>query len=129
MATTADFIAYVIEQVRLESRLSTRRMFGEYALYIDGKVVGFACDNSLFIKFVDATDEITRTLPAGEAYPGSKAYAMADELLDEPMKLQALLLVTADALPPPKPKKARTGQTTRRSAPESIDHDERPGED
>ena len=109
MTTSAEFIAHVIEQVALDARLRTRRMFGEYAVYIDGKVVGFACDNSLFIKFVDATDEITRTLPAGEAYPGSKAYALADELLDEPPKLRALLLTTADALPSPKPKKGQPG--------------------
>ncbi len=107
MATTADFIAYVIEQARLDERLSTRRMFGEYALYVDGKVVGFACDNSLFIKFVDATDPITRGLPAGEAYPGSRAYAVADELLDDPPKLQQLLQLTAEALPLPKARKRR----------------------
>lgn len=40
----------------------------------------------------------------GPAYPGSKDYAIADALLDEPERLQALLLATAECLPSPKPK-------------------------
>jgi TfoX/Sxy family transcriptional regulator of competence genes len=50
MSTDRDFIDYVAEQIGLGSRLSHRKMFGEYALYVDGKVVAFACDNSLFVK-------------------------------------------------------------------------------
>ena len=50
MATDRDFIAYVTEQVALGDRLTHKKMFGEYALYVDGKVVAFACDNSVFVK-------------------------------------------------------------------------------
>lgn len=50
MATDTDFIAYIEEQAGLGARLTHRRMFGEYALYVDEKVVAFACDNSLFVK-------------------------------------------------------------------------------
>ena len=107
MSTSADFVAYVLELARLGERLTSHRMFGEYALYVDEKVVGFACDNTLFIKYLAPTAELTAALPAGEAYPGSRPYAIADTLLDEPKRLQALLLATAEALPPPKPKQPR----------------------
>ena len=107
MSTTADFVAYVQELAQLGERLTTHRMFGEYALYVDEKVVGFACDNTLFIKYLDQTTGLTAALPAGEAYPGSRPYAIADALLDEPKRLQALLLATAAALPPPRPKRPR----------------------
>lgn len=50
MATGQDFIDYVAEQAGLGERLTRKKMFGEYALYVDGKVVAFACDNSLFVK-------------------------------------------------------------------------------
>lgn len=46
MATDKDFVDYVVEQIGLGSRLSYRKMFGEYALYLDAKVVAFVCDNS-----------------------------------------------------------------------------------
>ena len=39
MATDKDFVDYVAEQIGLGSRLSYRKMFGEYALYRGGKVV------------------------------------------------------------------------------------------
>ena len=107
MATTPDYIAYVLELVRLDDRLTTHRMFGEYALYIDSKVVAFACGNSLFIKYVDETAGLTAGLPSGQAYPGSKPYAIGDELLDDPKRLRSLLLATAEALPMPKPKRPR----------------------
>ena len=112
MATSADFIAHVIDQSGL-SGLSTRRMFGEYALYLDGRVVGFAADNSLFVKFTEATTALTRGLPARPLFPGSNDYAVADELLDDRDALRGLLIATAAALPLAKIKtKTRTAKAT-----------------
>ena len=55
MATEKAFIDYVAEQAGLGSELSFRKMFGEYGVYLDGKVIAFACDNSLFRKATKAT--------------------------------------------------------------------------
>ena len=55
MSTELSFVQYVAEQARLGRRLTWKKMFGEYALYIDGKVVAFACDDSLFVKPAAAT--------------------------------------------------------------------------
>lgn len=110
MATDLSFIDYVIEQAALDERITVKRMFGEYGIYIDGKVVAFACDNSLFVKAANATAELTANLPRRPPYPGAKPYPVADELLDDSDQLQALLLATADAMPEPKPKKPRKGR-------------------
>ena len=91
MATTRDFIDYIAEQADLGEALTYKRMFGEYGLYLHGKVIAFACDNSLFIK--------------RPPYPGAKDYPVADELLDDGDALRALLVATDAALPAPKPKK------------------------
>ena len=99
MATTSDFIAYVIDQSGLAGQLSTRRMFGEYALYLEGRVVGFAADNSLFVKTCDANGALIQGLPMRPIFPGSKDYAVADELLDDREALRQLLQVTAQGLP------------------------------
>lgn len=109
MATRQDFVDFVLDQAGLFPRLGYRKMFGEYALYLDGKVVGFACDNSLFVKITAAPGDWD-SLPRGEAYPGSKPYLIADELLDQPMRLAALLEATAELLPLPGPKKPRKGK-------------------
>ena len=105
MATDTSFVEYVCEQVRLGGRLTHKKMFGEYALYVDGKVVAFACDNSLFVKPSAAAARLAPDLPQGPPYSGAKDYPVADALLDEPERLQRLLLETAALMPPPKEKK------------------------
>lgn len=99
MSTDVSFVEHVAEQARLGSRLTWRKMFGEYALYIDGKVVAFACDDSLFIKPAAATATLVPDLPRRPPYPGAKLYPVADELLDDPERLQQLLLATWEAVP------------------------------
>ncbi|WP_217474748.1 TfoX/Sxy family protein [Stutzerimonas stutzeri] len=107
MASDKDFMDYVAEQIGLGSRLTYRKMFGEYALYLDGKVVAFVCDNSLFIKPSQAATALAPELPLGPPYPGAKDYPVADELLDDPDALRRLVIETASALPAPKPPRPR----------------------
>ena len=113
MTTKLAFVDYVIEQSQLQDRITSKRMFGEYCLYVDGKVVAFACDNSLFVKATDATAAMTASLPRRPPYPEAKPYPVADELLDDSDELHALLLATAEALPAPK---AKGGSATRRAS-------------
>jgi len=104
MATDLSFVEYVTDQVQLGDRLTHKKMFGEYALYLGGKVVALACDNSLFVKPVASTNALTASLPQSSPYPGAKSHVVADALLDEPEQLCKLLLATEKALPVPKAK-------------------------
>lgn len=114
MATDRDFIAYVTEQVALGDRLTHKKMFGEYALYVDGKVVAFACDNSLFMKPSAAAATLAPGLPQRPPYPGAKDYPVADELLDDSDALRRLFVETATLMPVPKPRKpAAAGKRAR----------------
>lgn len=108
MATDRDFIAYVTEQVALGDRLTHKKMFGEYALYVDGKVVAFACDNSVFVKPSAAAATLAPELPQRPPYPGAKDYPVADELLDDSDALRRLFVETAVLMPVPKPRKPAT---------------------
>ena len=105
MSTDLAFVEYVAETARLGSRLSYKKLFGEYALYLDEKVVAFVCDNSVYIKPSLAVTALAPDLPLGPPYPGAKDYPIADELLDDPDALRRLILDTAELMPPPKPKK------------------------
>lgn len=108
MATDRDFIDYLTEQAALGERLSHKKMFGEYALYVDGKVVAFACDNSLFVKPSAAAATLAPKLPQRPPYPGAKDYPVADELLDDSDAIRRLLHETAALMPVPKPRKPAT---------------------
>jgi TfoX/Sxy family transcriptional regulator of competence genes len=106
MSTDRDFIDYVAEQIALGSRLTYRKMFGEYALYVDEKVVAFVCDNSVFLKPSAAVTRLGAELPQRPPYPGAKDYPVVDELLDDTDVIRALMLETAALMPAPKPRKA-----------------------
>lgn len=107
MSTDQAFVDYVTEQVGLGERLTYKKMFGEYAVYLDGKVVGFACDNSLFVKPSAAATALAPDLPQRPPYPGAKNYPVADELLDDADALRRLIVETAALMPLPKPKAPR----------------------
>jgi TfoX/Sxy family transcriptional regulator of competence genes len=107
MATDKDFVAYIAEQAQLGPLLTFKRMFGEYGVYLDGKVIAFVCDNSLFVKATEATRQTTQALPQRPPYPGTKPYPVADELLDDGDALKSLLTQTAQALPAPKARRPK----------------------
>jgi TfoX/Sxy family transcriptional regulator of competence genes len=108
MATSADTIAFLLEQLAGAGPVSSRKMFGEYALYLDGKVVALACDDSLFVKPTPGALARAGDLPMGPPYPGAKPHILADALLDEPDRLADLVRRVAQDLPPPKPRKPKT---------------------
>lgn len=105
MSTDYSFVEYVLETASLGSRLMHKRLFGEFALYLDDKVIAFVCDNSVYIKPSQAVTTLVPDLPQGPPYPGAKDYPIADELLDDPDAFRRLLLQTAELMPPPKVKK------------------------
>ena len=84
------------------------RMFGEYALYCDGKVVGFVCDDVLLIKPSPVEPALLEGTYPGWVHPKSKQYAaVPGDLLENREWLHAAIQGTADALPLPAPKKPK----------------------
>lgn len=118
MSTERSFVDYVFEQAALGDALTCKPMFGEYGVYLEGKIIAFICDNSLFIKAADGTQHLTRHLPMRPPYPGAKDYPVADELLDDTDTLRTLLIETEKALPAPKIKKP-TPERSRARKPKS----------
>ena len=106
MATDASFVAYIGEQADMSHRLMFKKMFGEYAVYVDGKVIALVCGNQLFLKPVEAARMLLRPVTELPAYPGSRLYFRINDELDDREALRRLFNVTADALPLPKPKTA-----------------------
>ena len=50
MASDLSFVEYAAGQMHAAGAITFRKMFGEFALYCDGKVVALVCDNQLFVK-------------------------------------------------------------------------------
>lgn len=104
--STADFI---LEQAASAGYMSARRMFGNYALYCDGKVVGLICNETLFIKITEPGKKfVGEYYQEGYAYEGAKvSMAIDDERVADKEWLSELIRITADSLPAPKIKKKK----------------------
>ena len=107
MATSAPTIDHILDTMSAQP-LTVRKMFGEYALYLDGKVVAFVCDDTLFIKPTPGACALLPDTERGPAYPGSKDYIIGSEVLDDPDLCIRALRAVADDAPPPKPRKPKT---------------------
>ncbi len=50
MATNEKTVGYIVEQMARAGDVAGRKMFGEYAIFCDSKMVALVCDDQLFIK-------------------------------------------------------------------------------
>jgi TfoX/Sxy family transcriptional regulator of competence genes len=87
--------------------LTARQMFGEYALYLDGKVVALVCEDQLFLKPTPGAVAALPGCPAAPPYPGAKPHLLLTDALDEPDRVVLALKAISADLPAPKPKKSK----------------------
>lgn len=107
MASVEDFIRFLAEQMEDAGAIRYRKMFGEYAIYCNEKVIALVCDNKLFIKPTEAGRQFIGEVVEAPAYPGSKLYFLIEEQFENKEWLCELILVTEKELPAPKPKKGK----------------------
>ncbi|MBL3680679.1 TfoX/Sxy family protein [Leucobacter chromiireducens] len=108
MGTRAETIEFLTDQLSALPSLRTRRMFGEYGVYCDDKIVALVCDDTLFVKPTEAGRAYLGTPEEAPAYPGSKPYFKVDgDRWEDRDWLAGLIDCTAAELPVPKPKPAR----------------------
>ena len=106
MSTKQSSVDYILDQLASIQDVAARKMFGEYALYCDGKVVGLVCDDTLFIKITDeGKNFVGKYYKGGYAYKGAKiSMAIDEDRIDEREWISELIQITADRLPLPKKK-------------------------
>jgi TfoX/Sxy family transcriptional regulator of competence genes len=109
MATKVSTIEYIEDQLADVPDVSSRKMFGEYALYAGGKVVALVCDDTLYVKITEPGKVfVGERYEEGIAYPGAKPSILVDaDLIEDREWLSELIRITEEALPLPKPKKKR----------------------
>jgi TfoX/Sxy family transcriptional regulator of competence genes len=106
MGTSAATIDHLLDTLA-PLAIIARKMFGEYALYLDGKVVALVCDNQLFLKPTPGAIAALPDSPAAPPYPGAKPHLLVTDALDDPDRLASALRAAAADLPAPKPKKRK----------------------
>jgi TfoX/Sxy family transcriptional regulator of competence genes len=107
MASDLSFVEYVRDQMHGAGAVTFKKMFGEYALYVDEKVVALVCENQLFVKPTVAGRALLGAVTEGSPYPGAKPQFLITEQLEDQQLIVELMRATAAALPAPKPKPAK----------------------
>lgn len=109
MTTQQSTVDYIVDQLSQLHDIATRRMFGEYALYTSGKVVGLVCNDVLFIKITEQGKDFAGDLfQEGIPFPGAKSwFKIESDLLENHEWLCELVAITAEFAPETKKKKKR----------------------
>lgn len=106
MASSIDFVKYACHQMGEAGEITYKKMFGEYGIYCDGKIVGLICDDQLFIKKTKAGESVFKKAVEGSPYTNAKPHFII-ESLDDREFLGEFIRKTYEELPIPKPKKTK----------------------
>jgi TfoX/Sxy family transcriptional regulator of competence genes len=106
MATSQGTIDYILEQLAEAGSVTAKKMFGEYGVYCDGKIVALVCDDQLFVKPTHAGRAFIGECDEQPPYKGAKPYLyISGDLWDDNEWLSELVRLSASELPVPKKKK------------------------
>jgi TfoX/Sxy family transcriptional regulator of competence genes len=111
MASDQDFVDFIVDQLEKAGEISSRKMFGEYVIYCDGKVIALVCDNQLFVKPTEAGRSFIGEVIEAPPYPGAKMSFLIEDGFENRDWISELVRITAKELPEPKPKKKKKPKT------------------
>lgn len=78
MATSPAYIAFVCEQLSGLGAVRSRKMFGEYMVYVNDKPVLTVCDNTVFVKMCPELQTLMAQAETGRPYPQAKEHYILD---------------------------------------------------
>jgi len=107
MASDIKFVEFIVDQIGNTGSIRYRKMFGEYAIYCNEKVVALVCDDQLFVKPTKAGRSFIGSVVEAPAYSGAKPSFLIEDQLEDREWLSELIAITEEELPEPKPKKKK----------------------
>lgn len=114
MASKQSTADYIIEQLAGAGTVIAKKMFGEYGIYCDGKIVAFIADDQFFVKPTIAGKAFIGDYIEGRPYSGAKPYLLisGDQWEDHEWLAQLIKVTAAElAVPAPKKKSIRKSRT------------------
>ena len=101
MASSKEYLEFIMEQLAGLEDVSWRAMMGEYIIYYRGKIVGGIYDDRFLVKPVESAVAMMPEAELEVPYEGAKEML----LVDDREFLCELLEAMYDELPAPKKKK------------------------
>ena len=106
MASSKEYLDFILDQLSELDGISWRKMMGEYILYRHGKIVGGIYDDRFLVKPTKSAAEMMPDAGREIPYEGAKEMLLVDNV-DNREFLRELLEAMDGELPAPKPGKSR----------------------
>ena len=104
MASSKEYLEFILEQLSELDDVSARAMMGEYILYYSGKIVGGIYDDRLLVKPTNSARTLMPDAAFELPYEGAKEMLLVDNV-DDRAFLTKLFRAIYEELPTQKPKK------------------------
>ncbi len=105
MASSREYLDYVLEQLSELNDITYRAMMGEYIIYYRNKVVGGIYDDRFLVKNIKVAAEMMPEAELQLPYEGAKEMLLVDDIENKGF-LRELFEAMYDELPAPKRKKS-----------------------
>ena len=106
MASSKEYLDFILEQLSELNDITYKAMMGEYIIYYRGKIIGGVYDDRFLVKPVKSAIKLMPNVGYELPYDGAKEMLLVDEL-DNKEFLVALFNAMYEELPTPKVKKKK----------------------
>ncbi|MBO6114209.1 MAG: TfoX/Sxy family protein [Lachnospiraceae bacterium] len=103
MASSRQYLDYVLEQLSTLEEISYKAMMGEFIIYYNGKVVGGIYDDRFLVKQTKSSKKLMPDAPLELPYEGAREMFLVEDV-DNKEFLNRLFNEMYDELPVPKKK-------------------------
>ena len=104
MASSKEYLDFILEQVSELDNVSYKAMMGEFIIYYNGKIIGGIYDDRFLVKPAKSAIALMPNAKYELPYDGAKEMLLVDDV-DNKEFLIGLFDALYDDLPAPKPKK------------------------
>ena len=105
MATTPEYNEFVCERREPFGAVRSRKMFGEYMVYLNDKPIISVCDNTVFVKILPELAAYLNDAERGFPYDGAKLHYILD--IEDSELLSDVIPILEAVTPLPKPRKRK----------------------
>lgn len=103
MATSKDYLRFILDELSGLENVSYRSMMGEYIIYYNDKIAAYLCDDRLFVKITPVTEKLLPNAPRESPYDGAKDMLLIEDV-DDRVFLETLFCAMEPDLSTPKTK-------------------------
>ena len=105
MASTNQYLEFVLDLLGELDDVAHRKMMGEYVLYYRGKVVGSIYDDRFLLKVTPASERLLPDAPRATPYEGAKEMLLVEA--EDRDTLHDVVEAMWEELPAPKKRKKK----------------------